>query len=384
MNKSGCSGSKWAACCLGVGLVLGLALMAEVAEAKPVQFAQPFLIDFDRHDVQVIAFLNHPKYDAVEAFVTKRPGQIPFIRAILTRLDGFQIEVINDQAVAAERAALLTGRQVAFGEISYQESVLSNFAPRVVVSFTSPDNETIYMDLSALFPASPTQGGLVDPGNHAQGSSLPVMWRDAGTIGGFASVVLINGVQTPIDPGPIPGSLSAFYTAGFHIGVIRAGALEMSLVSAPNHVGLGASWTYMDQISREHRYEITSVNGDLVGIRKTTLDEEIILARAREQRKDILDILNVRVTGVPASAGSTPPAPTGFDIDLSVPGTFSISIDQHANLMSGNVSTVFDDFTASWMLSPTQPSWAVPRVVHADVAFDKAIGLSIFNTIGGP
>lgn len=384
MIKSGCSGSSWTAWCLGVGLVLGMALMAEVAEAKPVQFAQPLLIDFDRHDVQVIAFLNHPKYDAVEAFVTKRPGQDPFIRAVLTRLDGFQIEVINDQAVAAERAALLTGRQVAFGEISYQESVLSNFAPRVVMSFTSPDNEAIHTDLSALFPASPTQGGLVDPGNHAQNSSLPVMWRDAGTIGGFASVVLIDGVQIPIRPGPFPGSLSAFYTAGFNIGVIRAGQLEMSLVSAPNHVDLGASWTYMDQIDREHRYEITSVNGDLVGIRKTTLDEEIILARTREQRKDILDILNVRVTGVPASAGSTPPAPTGFDIDLSVPGTFSISIDQHANLMSGNVSVVFDDSTASWTLNPTQPSWAVPRVVHADVAFDKAVGLSIFNTIGGP
>jgi hypothetical protein len=359
-------------------------VLARPVEAKPIQFAQPFLIDFDRNEVQVIAFINHPKYDAVEAFVTRRPGQAPLIRTILSRLDGFQIEVINDQAEAAERAALLTGRLVVYGEVSFVESVLPNFAPRTVMSFTSPDNENIYMDLTALFPASPTAGGLTDPGNHAATSSLPVMWRDAGTIGGFASVVLIDGLSAPIRPGPIPGSVSAFYTAGMNIGVIRAGDLAMTVVSATNQIRLGESWTYTDQIGREHRYEITSVLGDLVGIRKTTLDEEIIVARTREQRKDILDILSVRVTGVPASAGSTPPAPTGFTLDLSVPGTFSISIDQHASLVTGNTSSTFDDSAASWILGPTLPSWAAPRVVHADVAFDRANSLAIFNTIGGP
>lgn len=383
MRNSGCFGCKWLAWVLKVGLVLCLALMVQSATAKPIQFAQPFLMDFERNDVQVIAFINHPKYDAVEAFVTRRPGQAPLIRAVLTRVDGFQIDIINDQALAAERAAILTGRLVVYGEISFEEYLLPNFAPRVVMSFTSPDNESIYMDLSALFPPSPSQGGFTDPGNHALTSSLPVMWRDAGTIGGLASVVLIDGAQVPIDPGPFPGSVLAFYTAGMNIGVFRAGQLQMKLVSATNQIRVGSSWTYVDQVNREHRYEITSVNGDLVGIRKTTLDEEIILARTGEQRKDVLDILNVRVTGVPASAGSTPLAPTGFTLDLSVPGTFSISIDQHANLVSGNASAVFDDFTASWTLSPTQPSWAVPRVVNADVAIDKA-GLSIFNTIGGP
>lgn len=359
-------------------------VVARPVEAKPIQFAQPFLIDFDRNEVQVIAFINHPKYDAVEAFVTRRPGQAPLIRTILSRLDGFQIEVINDQAEAAERAALLTGRLVVFGEVSFVESVLPNFAPRTVMSFTSPDNENIYMDLTALFPASPAQGGLTDPGNHAATSSLPVMWRDAGTLGSFASVVLIDGLSAPIRPGPFPGSVSAFYTAGMNIGVIRAGDLAMTLVSATNHIRLGESWTYTDQIGREHRYEITSVLGDLVGIRKTTLDEELIVARTREQRKDILDILSVRVTGVPASAGSTPPAPTGFTLDVSVPGTFSISIDQHASLVTGNTSTTFDESAASWILSPTQPSWATIRVVHADVAFDRANSLTIFNTIGSP
>jgi hypothetical protein len=370
---------------LGAGLTLCLSLIVRPAEAKPVQFVQPFLISFDRHDAHVIAFLNnHPKYDAVEAFVTKRPGQIPLVRATLTRLDGFQIDIINDQALAAERAALLTGRLVVFGQISYEEFLLPNFAPRAVMSFTSPDNEAIFVDLPCLFPASPAQGGLTDPGNHALTSSLPVMWRDASTIGSLATVVLINGVQAPIDPGPFPGAVNAFYTAGFHIGVIRASSLDLRIVSATTQVRVGRSWTYIDQIGREHRYEVTAVSGDLVMIRKTTLQEEIIAARISGHRKDILDIVSVRVTGVPASANATPPAPIGFTVDLTVAGAFAISIDNHANLVTGSASASIERHDATWTLSPAQPGWAIPRVVHADVSFDHPTGLSIDNTIGGP
>jgi hypothetical protein len=94
--------------------------------------------------------------------------------------------------------------------------------------------------------------------------------------------------------------------------------------------------------------------------------------------------VSVRLTGVAASANATPPAPIGFTVDMTVPGAFAISIDHHANLVTGSASASIERDDATWTLSPAQPAWAVPRVVHADVSFDYPVGLSIDNTIGGP
>ncbi|MFY0574813.1 hypothetical protein ACN28S_11000 [Cystobacter fuscus] len=44
----------------------------------PESIVQPFLITFDRHEVQVIAVLaNHPVYEAIEVMVTRRTGRPP-------------------------------------------------------------------------------------------------------------------------------------------------------------------------------------------------------------------------------------------------------------------------------------------------------------------
>jgi hypothetical protein len=158
----------------------------------------------------------------------------------------------------------------------------------------------------------------------------------------------------------------------------------MRLVAATTQLRVGRSWTYVDQIGRPHRYEVTAVLGDLVVIRKTTLQEEIIVARTSARRKDFLELLSVRLTGVPASANSTPPAPTGFTVDLSVPSQFTVSIDHHVNLVTGSASASFERHAAAWRLGPAQPGWAVPRIVNARVSFAYPAGLSIVNTIGGP
>jgi hypothetical protein len=367
---------------IGAALAMGVCLHAVAAEAKPVKFVQPFQITFDRHDVHVIAWMqDNPRYDAIEAFVTNREGQEPLIRVTMTELDGYQNDLINDQALADERAALFTGRTVLYRPVSYQHSLLPDDAPRVTLSFTSSYDEEIYFDLSALFPSVPSQGGLTDPGNHALCVSLPVMYRDGGTVAGYATELVIDGTPQPIPPGPFAGALNGYYTNGFHIGVIRASEVELELLWGPTQVREGRSWFYLDPLGRVQSYDIIQVDGDVVMIRKSTGMEEIITAKLGTKRKDVLDILNVRLTGVPASLNQTPPAPTGFTLDLSVPEQFSLSIDQQANLVTGYADSELDRHGGAWFLVPEQPTWAVPRNVDAQAEFHRHF-VSIVNTIG--
>ncbi len=70
---------------LAIAAAVWLLLASAPAVAGTVRFAQPFLMVFGRSEPQVIAFLqNHPRYAAVEAFITERPGQEPLIRAVIT------------------------------------------------------------------------------------------------------------------------------------------------------------------------------------------------------------------------------------------------------------------------------------------------------------
>jgi len=67
-------------------------------------FIQPFILTFDRNEDQVIVFLaNHPVFEAVEVMVTRRAGQQPLLRAIITRHDKSQIDHINDVQLARDR-----------------------------------------------------------------------------------------------------------------------------------------------------------------------------------------------------------------------------------------------------------------------------------------
>jgi len=61
----------------------------------PFEFIQPFDVFFRREDRHVIAFFSgHPVYEAVEAFLGRRHGRAPLVRAILTRHDQSQVDYI--------------------------------------------------------------------------------------------------------------------------------------------------------------------------------------------------------------------------------------------------------------------------------------------------
>jgi hypothetical protein len=365
---------------VGLVAVVGLAHAAR-AVAEPIKLVQPFHVHFTRYDAQVIALLSgHPMYDAVEVFYADRPGQPPLIWAIVTLLDGFQIDHVNDPAFAAETRSHF--RPLVHRDIDFQQTLLAGGGVRVTARFESYRGEDVVIDTTTISAPSPAMGGLIDPGNHAQTTSLPLLRVHDTAAGSTESRVLIDGVPQPLVPGPAPGTVGAFYAAGFDLGVIAADVERLKLIEGPEELRVGAAWTFVDS-NGLRRYELIAVQGAEVVIRRTTGQEEIIVARVRAGRPDLLEIRTVRATGLPAALNTTPPPPpAGFTLDLTTPGRFSISLDERADLFTGIAEATYDRHQVSWILRPTQPSWAAPRVVNARGWFDRSGDVLLVTTIG--
>jgi hypothetical protein len=346
---------------------------AEPHQEQPARLeglVQPFIITFDRADVQVIAFFaDHPDYDAVEAFVIRRPGGTPMIRATLNQKDGTQVDHFNDVEVARERAAVLTHRVTVFRHIQYEEDEV-NGLPAVRLRFTSHEGEDILLHFEAFTQPSPELGGFIDPGNHAVNASMPVLWAGASAFASPASRVLIDGVPFEIAPAPQPGALAIIYTNDFLIGVLRAGNLKLWQLWHPRRLAPGEKWLYWDQLGNLHAYEIIGIDGELLTLHKTSasafLPEEVIMARLEKGRLRLRSVRATERTGLQLTA--PPPVPQGFTLELSEEGAFSLSIDEHENLVTGTVSREVRGATTTWLLQPLEPSWTRNRTVRASVS----------------
>ncbi|MEZ4302718.1 MAG: hypothetical protein R3B70_47785 [Polyangiaceae bacterium] len=353
------------------------------AEAGPVRLVQPFRVAYSRFETQVIAFLGQsPDYDAVEVFYQPRPGQAPLLKAIVTALDGAQVDHINDPAVA--EAIWSPFRPTVVRDIDFEQTVLPGGAIHTVTRLVSYRGEHIEMDVTTIAAPSPALGGFIDPGNHAETSALPVLWVLASAPADTGSSVLIDGVPQPIAPGPVPGTLSAFHSAGFDLGVIGADVDPFSLLQGPEEIAIGATWTFCDTGGGVHSYQVIDLVGSDIVIRRITGLEEIIVARKHPFRPRLLEIRSVRATGIPAALNITPPPPFGLTLDLTVPGQFSVSLHQHANLITGTAEVSYGPHRVSWALHPDQPSWAVPRSVYANGWFNLQGDTLLVTTIGSP
>ncbi|WNG15837.1 hypothetical protein [Cystobacter fuscus] len=335
----------------------------------PESIVQPFLITFDRHDVQVIALLaNHPGYDAIEVMVTRRTGRPPLLRAIITRLDGVQIDFINDEETARERAAVLTHRQTLYRPMQYEEGE-HNGLPTMRLRFTSHQGERIVLSFEAFSPPTPEQGGFINPGNHAEDSSLPVMWAGTSAFAHPNSRVTVDGTSYQLRPAPQPGALLFIYSKDFLHGVIREGELGLWLAWAPKRVAVGERWLYWDNLRNLHQYEIIGMDGDVLTLHKTTtssfLAEEILTVQ-RVEGKFLLR--SVRNTGRLGRHEDVPPAPKGFTLRLSAQEGFSLSTDEHENLVTGTASRQVSGNTTTWSLHPMDPPWTQSRTVRASVS----------------
>ncbi|WNG33983.1 hypothetical protein F0U61_10295 [Archangium violaceum] len=347
-------------------------------------FIQPFVLTFDRHEDQVIVFLaNHPVYEAVEVMVTRRAGQPPLLRAIITRHDKFHIDHVNDAQLARERAVLLPGRKTVYRPILYEQSTDAGIV-RARLRFTSYRGEDIDLHFQALAPVSEAQGGLIDPGGHSREDSLAVMWANASAFASPETRLTIHGVSYPLPSGPQPGSRFGIYTAGFLIGVVYEARLELYPLWSPRRLAEGEQWVYLDDLGHLHVYEILGVAGDVLTIRKTTtspaLTEEFLTAR---REGDGLRLLTVRATGRGREMGPLPPALPGFTLELSEPGRFALSVDEHARLVTGVVCLEQGATTAAWTLRPTQPEWAALQFVRATVT-RLGSRFSLEHMVGAP
>ncbi|EPX63585.1 hypothetical protein D187_005993 [Cystobacter fuscus DSM 2262] len=335
---------------------------------NPESIVQPFIITFDRHEVQVIALLaNHPVYDAIEVMVTRRTGRPPLLRAIITQLDGVQIDFINDEEMARERAAVLTNRRTLYRPMQYEEGE-RNGLPTMRLRFTSHEGERILLSFEAFSPPTPEQGGFINPGNHSEDSSLPMMWANTSAFAHPSSQVTVDGISYQLRPAPQPGALLFIYSEDFLIGVIREGELGLWLAWAPKRVAVGERWLYWDNLRNLHQYEIIGMEGDVLTLHKTTtssfLAEEILTVQ-RVEGKFLLR--SVRNTGRLGRRQDVPPASQGFTLRMSTEEGFSLSTDEHENLVTGSASWKVSGNTTTRMLHPMDPPWTQSRTVRASV-----------------
>jgi len=332
---------------------------------------QPFLITFERHEVQVIAGLaNHPEYEAIEVTVTRRTGRPPLLRAIITQLDGVQIDFLNDAEVARERAAVLTNRRTLYRPMQYEEGE-RNGLPTMRLRFTSHQGERIVLSFEAASLPTAELGGFINPGAHSGDASLPVMWANTGAFASPSSQVTIDGIAYQIRPAPVPvpGALFFIYSEDFLIGVIREGNLGLWLAWAPRSLAVGERWLYWDHLRNLHQYEIVGIDGELLTLHKTTtssfLPEEILTVQRVEGQ---FLLRSVRATGrLGRQETLPPPAPQGFTLHLSTEEGFSLSLDEHEDLVTGTASREVSGNTTTWTLHPVEPPWTRERTVRARV-----------------
>jgi hypothetical protein len=323
-----------------------------------------FDVDFRYEDRHVIAFLDgHPDWEAVEAFVADRAGREPLVRAILTRHDKTQVDLLNDQSVRAANPS----REAYFAEIAFSVTTETG-NPHAILRFVSHRGEDVALELFATTPALAPFGGLTDPQGHAP-DVLPILFRDASAVGGAQSSVTIDGHAYAIPPffvGTLELGLQAFYTEGFPVGIVSTGTRVLEVLDAPETLAPGARWRFRHGAD-ELVYELVATTDDRVVIRRTSGVPETIEARVIDGR--------LHPTAIRVSSGSERPGTFVLAFDPSLPdvtnagfprdptATFTIAIDAHAGLVRGRVVPGEMGFD----LVPEEPAWAATRPLHVQL-----------------
>ncbi|HYV56102.1 MAG TPA: hypothetical protein VE911_01095 [Candidatus Nitrosopolaris sp.] len=328
-------------------------------------FVQPFAIDFRHETEHVIAFCSgHPEFEAIEAFVAAQRVGTPLIRAILTRHDMRQIDHINEEAVVRERRAIDPTRPTYFAPIAYEQTTVDG-RPRRLLRFPSFQGEPIEVDLVTAMPAHPAYGGLTDPMGHAP-DVLPLMWRSASALVAPCTGVTIGGVRYEVPDFVQAGERvgpKAFYTKGFAVGIFRTPVTDLELVAAPARMAVGDRWTYR-QAGRRVDYVIATREGEQLVIRRSPGDTETVHA---EVRGDGLYVRRITIASGSETASTLTLDVAPYLPDPTTPppgderiGTFTIGIDDHADLVTGTIERA----KAGLMLLPAEPAWARSRAIH--------------------
>ncbi len=319
----------------------------------PADVLQPFLLRFRREDLHIMAFFGgHPDYEAVEAMIRYRADGTPAIRTILTRHDQRQIDHVNDDELFAEAGGV--ARQTCRRDIA-----LAVDAPRgrrhARLEFLSHANEPIVLDITTVGEPDTRRGGVSDPGSHSPDSSLPLMRRDASTLAGPQTAVLVGGkrfdVPVKISAGPFVAH-EGYFTEGHTFGAIRAGTIGYRVKERPARMAIGEQWVFeTDGRTAIYRIEQRDSEGRLRIARKDTGEAMDAFATGEGLRA-------VRMTKL---AGAGPAS--GLDLTFTAPGRFDLAVEGE-RMVSGSLAVKRQADATIIALSPTQPDWAVPRRVN--------------------
>jgi hypothetical protein len=320
----------------------------------PHGVVQPFPLRFRRDDLHVMAFFRgHPEYEAVEAMIQLHPEGRNSIRAIITRHDQTQIDLVNDDdLLAAHRGS---DRECHRRPIHLMMESLAE-GRRARLEFLSQADESIVLDVVSAGQPEDKRGGLTDPGGHSADSSLPLMWRGASALAGPRTRVTIDGVEylvpEKIRAGPFVAH-QGYYTERHSMGAIRSGTVTAGIVQRPDRLDVGAEWVLRHD-EYESVYRVTALGADgTLSIAKLDDTGETVTAHAIDNR------LAVTRISLPAVAGPADGLVLSFDRDV-----FSLSIEGQQDIVSGHVAVAETPGGLVISLRPSQPNWATVRIVR--------------------
>lgn len=316
----------------------------------PPTLINPFDLRYVRDDIHAIAFFNgHPDYEAVEAMVAFRDDGRLAVRAILTQHDQSQIDHINDLQLF--NAAASSGRRAIHCPVDVTLE-LSATLPSIKVRFRSFNDELIDFHLFCASPPDPKRGGISDPGNHALGSSLPIMFRGRSAMASEISRVAISGVEYLIPEklrvGPYFVMHHGYFTLVHHMAIVRTGTRRLEVLGQPISFNVGQTWRY-DTPEGLKTY--------VIGSRST--NNEILVSCNDGNGETIKAIVQGgRLQLQEVSAGTAYESHEGATIAITPEGAFSIRIDAVDTAVTGQTEQATE---AQVTLISLHPSWAKQR-----------------------
>jgi hypothetical protein len=344
---------------------------------------QPFPIHYNCNDHHVMLyFKKHPEYESIEAMIKEHSDNSPYIRIIITRLDGSQVDHINDAEAVKALESKKIKREVLCTPI-YYEHTKEDGKTHIILKFISFKNERVCFDFYAP-KALEKHAHLIDPGAHSMHTSLPVMYPERTTLANPKSKIIINDVdyKVPVKVW-IPlffKGLKGYYSDLFNIGVLRAGVESINAVHVPESIRPGEKWVYKCGNSSKV-YEIKSIQDSTLYLQN---DNEAVAAQIGG---GIYKVKNVSAFS-PLKDGKKAEFSLEFASPLPVsPSTgccqaaetdFIISINGHKSLITGKAKAETQDDSVKLSLVPTQPEWAVKRRVSTLI--EKHDGEFILNT----
>lgn len=329
-------------------------------------FLQPLAVSYEPYDYHVMLyFKGHPAYEAVEAMIQEHGREIPYIRVIMTRHDQSQVEYINDSPTVERIKAKNGGRECYYAPIQYTHLQIKE-QHHFLLTYAAQNGDAVVFDFRSAGKARSWFAGLVDPGEHARDSSLPIMYREKSTLADPGCKITINGIAYKI---PVKiwvplffKGLQGYYSESFVMGAIRRSGQRLVQISSPAKLAVGEQWVY-GAVDRLLSYEIIERTGDRVVLQN---DNETIFARVSSEGFGIEKLLYADPGGLPY-----PAITFSFDPMLPTPlynGThqeeihFSMTIKDSA-LVKGTVGIQRQDGFVRYLLEANQPKWAARRVV---------------------